>query len=100
MRKVDKPLRVEVEWIDSGTARVDAGWESKKRITDAVTIGSVFSTGYVLGTDRNRGVLYLVQSFDPDHENFLNAQAIDSRSIIDIQVLRARESIVFDNLPD
>lgn len=91
------PLRIEVTWTDSGTARGEVGWEQKDKILSDLSISNALTSGYLLGKDEK--TLYVAQSFDPEHGNYLNAQAIQSSAIIKIVVLRARESIMFDNLP-
>ena len=81
------PLRLEVHWIDSGTAHSE-GWKTADYIMDVTKIGHVITVGLYMGEDDS--ALYIALSYDPDHDLYLNAQAIAKDSIVSREVLRQR----------
>jgi hypothetical protein len=80
-------LRLEVHWIDSGTAHSD-GWQTSDAIMERVRIGKVITVGLLMGETDD--TLYMALSYDPDHDQYINAQAIAKSSIISREVLRQR----------
>jgi hypothetical protein len=80
-------LRLEVHWIDSGTAHSE-GWKTAQEVMKDTRIGKVITVGCLMGeTDE---ALYIGLSYDPDHGMWYNAQAIAKSAIISREVLRQR----------
>lgn len=80
-------LRLEVEWVDSGTFRAN-GWESLDEILPHARIGTVTTVGLLAHEDDE--TLYLALSHDPDNEHYFGIQAIKKSNILSRVVLRAR----------
>jgi hypothetical protein len=80
-------LRLQVEWIDSGTIS-QMGWMQKEEILATTKIGKVVTVGVLF--HESEDTLYIALSYDPEHEHWYGVQAINKTSIIKRVVLRER----------
>lgn len=88
-------IRLEIEWIDSGSVDSGSGWVTKKdavdRLKDKSFKHACISVGYLLGVDDQ--AVYLAQSYDPGFNNYLNAHAIYRPNILRVSPLRSRKDV-------
>lgn len=89
-----KPIKIEVEWIDSGAAS-GGGWklpeEHMSTLKTAMGANPAISRGFIFGVDDEN--LYVAQTFDPGFKNFLNAQAIYRQNIVRVNKLKKFKKI-------
>jgi hypothetical protein len=81
-------LRLQVEWLDSGTIHTGEGWSSKEEILNVTHIGTVTTVGILFHEDPD--TLYLALSYDKEHEHWYGVQAINKKNIVKRVVLRER----------
>lgn len=80
-------LRVEIRWIDSGTA-YENGWESKETILRAVKLHEISTVGWLMAED---DFAYLVAtSYDASTETYFGVQVIARQAVVGFSRLRAR----------
>jgi hypothetical protein len=80
-------LRVEIRWIDSGTA-YENGWENKEAILRAAKLHEISTIGWLIGED---DFAYIVcTSYDQDNETFFGTQVIAKPAVTGVVRLRAR----------
>lgn len=80
-------LRVEVRWVDSGTA-YENGWESREAILRAVKLHEISSVGWLMAEDDFAYVIATTR--DVENNQFFGVQVIAKSSVIDVTRLRAR----------
>ena len=92
-------LRVEVEWVDSGTMTANDQWTPTQTILDKEHIGSVTTVGHLLQFKESSVLVGL--SYDTENDTWFGVQAIETSSIRKISILRARQTFepeMFDRL--
>jgi hypothetical protein len=80
-------LRVEIRWIDSGSAYND-GWETKESIVSKASLSEVSTVGWLM--DEDDDTYYVASTYDPVNEHFLGMQLIHKPAVTGLTRLRAR----------
>lgn len=94
-RKKSNMLRVEIRWVDSGTAYSDHKWEHRDHIMRTATLSEVRSVGWLMGEDDY--AYFLALNYDPSNNKFFGAQVIARSSVVSVTRLRARTLSSEDN---
>jgi len=92
-------LRVEVEWTDSGSMIAGEQWMSTQHVKERGHVGPVITTGQLLLFSDDVTLVGL--SFDEENDAWFGVQAIDTRAIKKISILRSRKDYtpdMFDEL--
>lgn len=81
-------LRVEIRWIDSGTAYSDNQWEHREHIMKTATLHEMSTVGWLMGED---DFAYFVGlNYDSVSDKFFGAQVIAKSNVVSVTRLRAR----------
>lgn len=81
-------LRVEIRWIDSGTAH-ENGWESQDAILRAAKLHEISSVGWLMHEDED--AYYLCTSWDEASGHYFGTQVIARPAVLSVARLRTRK---------
>jgi hypothetical protein len=81
-------LRVEIEWLDSGSFYTGEGWSTKDHITSVAKLSEVITVGHLFHEDDF--AYFVALSYDPENQHFYGTQVIAKNSVIRFTRLRAR----------
>jgi hypothetical protein len=81
-------IRVDVRWIDSGTAYSDGQWEHRDKIMKSATLAEVSTVGWLMGEDDY--AYFVALNHIPGTDSFYGAQVIAKSAVTSITRLRAR----------